>query len=223
MRRSRLAAARAGHVRKRGQPCGRQRNVGSPRGPHLMVSTSMVYGCIIDVFNTENISAECPRRSALRSCYDYVLGLCGRMKHVVGRVFCPLRCFAALPRKLALLWGWMGGRGCCSFLSLCFFAPLARNTQHYGEGWGRCCWRLQPSDSYFGFRDGTLLVCLVGLPCLAGFGAQAVAVDQVADGRPGNLAIDPKLQLYQIALGGAGEGGKLLVGFDLGVEVAAVG
>jgi len=24
-----------------------------------MVSTSMVYGCIIDVFNTENISAEC--------------------------------------------------------------------------------------------------------------------------------------------------------------------
>ena len=59
MRRSRLAAARAGHVRKRGQPCGRQRNVGSPRGPHLMVSTSMVYGCIIDVFNTENISAEC--------------------------------------------------------------------------------------------------------------------------------------------------------------------
>ena len=21
--------------------------------------------------------------------------------------FCPLRCFAALPRKLALLWGWM--------------------------------------------------------------------------------------------------------------------
>ena len=59
MRRSRLAAARAGHVRKRGQPRGRQRNVGSPRGPHLMVSTSMVYGCIIDVFNTENISAEC--------------------------------------------------------------------------------------------------------------------------------------------------------------------
>lgn len=26
-----------------------------------MVSTSMVYGCIIDVFNTENISAECIR------------------------------------------------------------------------------------------------------------------------------------------------------------------
>ena len=48
-------------------------------------------------------------------------------------------------------------------------------------------------------------------------------MDQVADGRPGNLAIDPKLQLDQIALGGAGEGGKLLVGLDLGVEVAAVG
>ena len=48
-------------------------------------------------------------------------------------------------------------------------------------------------------------------------------MDQVTDGRPRNLAIDPKLQLNQIALGGAGEGGKLLVGFDLSVEVAAVG
>ena len=108
MRRSRLAAARAGHVRKRGQPHGRQRNVGSPRGPHLMVSTSMVYGCTIDVFNTEDISAECPRRSALRSCYDYVLGLCGRMKDVAGRAFRPLRCFVALPRK----------------------------ARHFGDGWG---------------------------------------------------------------------------------------
>ncbi|WP_368143345.1 hypothetical protein, partial [Collinsella aerofaciens] len=35
--------------------------------PHLMVSTSMVYGCIIDVFNTEDISAECAGRElALR-------------------------------------------------------------------------------------------------------------------------------------------------------------
>ena len=48
-------------------------------------------------------------------------------------------------------------------------------------------------------------------------------MDQVTDGRPRNLAIDSKLQLNQIALGGAGEGGKLLMGFDLGVEVAAVG
>lgn len=48
-------------------------------------------------------------------------------------------------------------------------------------------------------------------------------MDQVADGWPGNLAIDPKLQLDQIALGGASEGGKLLVGLDLGVEVAAAG
>lgn len=46
-------------------------------------------------------------------------------------------------------------------------------------------------------------------------------MDQVADGWPGNLAIDPKLQLDQIALGGAGKGGKLLVGLDPGVEVAA--
>ncbi len=72
MRRSRLAAARAGHVRKRGQPCGRQRNVGSPRGPHLMVSTSMVYGCIIDVFNTENISAECFQGLARTAFYRHV-------------------------------------------------------------------------------------------------------------------------------------------------------
>ena len=76
MRRSRLAAARAGHVRKRGQPCGRQRNVGSPRGPHLMVSTSMVYGCTIDVFNTENISAECSgEKPPSRPRIPYVHGL----------------------------------------------------------------------------------------------------------------------------------------------------
>ena len=158
MRRSRLAAARAGHVRKRGQPCGRQRNVGSPRGPHLMVSTSMVYGCIIDVFNSEDISAECPRRLALRSCYDYVLGLCGRMKDVVGRVFRPLSLFRGFAAKPRATLGVDGGRGRCNALSLCFFAPLARNAQHYGKGWGCCCWRLQPSDCYFGSRGGTMLV-----------------------------------------------------------------
>ena len=91
------------------------------------------------------------------------------------------------------------------------------------KGWGRCCLRLQPSDYYFGTRGGALLVLLVRLPGLAGFGAQTIAVDQVAAGRPGNLTIAPKLQLDQIALGGASEGGKLLVGLDLGVEVAAVG
>lgn len=48
-------------------------------------------------------------------------------------------------------------------------------------------------------------------------------MDQVADGRPGNLAVDPKLELDQIALGGAGEGRELFVSFYLGVEVAAVG
>ena len=42
-----------------------------------MVSTPMVYGYAIGVFNSEDISAECPRRLALRSCYDYVLGLWG--------------------------------------------------------------------------------------------------------------------------------------------------
>ena len=89
------------------------------------------------------------------------------------------------------------------------------------KGWGRCCLRLQPSDYYFGTRGGALLVLLVRLPGLAGFGAQTIAVDQVAAGQPGNLTIAPKLQLDQIALGGASEGGKLLVGLDLGVEVAA--
>ena len=29
------------------------------------------------------------------------------MKDVVVAAFCPLRCFAALPRNLAPLWGWM--------------------------------------------------------------------------------------------------------------------
>ena len=89
-----------------------------------MVSTSMVYGCIIDVFNTENISAECLRRLALRSCYDYVLGLCGRMKDVVGRVFRPFRCFAALPRNLAPLWDAGEDRVAAVFSEL-FFIPFA--------------------------------------------------------------------------------------------------
>lgn len=127
MRRSRLAAARAGHVRKRGQPCGRQRNVGSPRGPHLMVSTSMVYGCIIDVFNTENIGAECsgdkpPSRPRIPCVYGLEVGgrrrtwlwgmrvpvavsrLCrerratlGRMEDVVVALTCPYRISGAFP------------------------------------------------------------------------------------------------------------------------------
>lgn len=127
MRRSRLAAARAGHVRKRGQPCGRQRNVGSPRGPHLMVSTSMVYGCIIDVFNTENISAECsgekpPSRPRIPCVYGLEVGgrrrtwlwgmrvpvavsrLCrerratlGRMEDVIVALTCPYRISGAFP------------------------------------------------------------------------------------------------------------------------------
>ena len=125
MRRSRLAAARAGHVRKRGQPCGRQRNVGSPRGPHLMVSTSMVYGCIIDVFNTENISAECsgekPRHAPGSPAFT-ALGSAWAEDSVVGNT-CPGRCFAALPRK-ARHFGASGGCGCCGDLSLSLFRAL---------------------------------------------------------------------------------------------------
>ena len=127
MRRSRLAAGRAGHVRKRGQPCGRQRNVESPRGPHLMVSTSMVYGCIIDVFNTEDISAECsgekpPSRPRIPCVYGLEVGgrrrtwlwgmrvpvavsrLCrerratlGRMEDVIVALTCPYRISGAFP------------------------------------------------------------------------------------------------------------------------------
>ena len=107
MRRSRLAAARAGHVRKRGQPCGRQRNVGSPRGPHLMVSTSMVYGCTIDVFNTEDISAECsgekprhapgfPAFTALRSAGGEGRGCWGDMSRLLFR--------ALRERRITLAW-----------------------------------------------------------------------------------------------------------------------
>lgn len=109
MRRSRLAAARAGHVRKRGQPCGRQRNVGSPRGPHLMVSTSMVYGCIIDVFNTENISAECsgekpPSRPRIPCVYGLEVG--GRRRTWSIGVRVP-SLFRALRERRATL-GWVG-------------------------------------------------------------------------------------------------------------------
>lgn len=109
MRRSRLAAARAGHVRKRGQPCGRQRNVGSPRGPHLMVSTSMVYGCIIDVFNTENISAECsgeksPSRPRIPCVYGLEVG--GRRRTWSIGVRVPSLFRALRERRVTL--GWVG-------------------------------------------------------------------------------------------------------------------
>ena len=35
-----------------------------------MVSTSMVYGCTIDVFNTEDISAECAGKKTYGGPYD---------------------------------------------------------------------------------------------------------------------------------------------------------
>ena len=38
--------------------------------------------------------------------------------------FCPLRCFAALPRNLAPLWGWMEVLAVAAFLEL-FFIPYA--------------------------------------------------------------------------------------------------
>ena len=70
-----------------------------------------------------------PRRLALRSCYDYVLGLCGRMKDVVVGLLSPLlfRGFAAKPRATL---GMDGGLGCCRLFgallySLCWMkSPL---------------------------------------------------------------------------------------------------
>ena len=122
MRRSRLAAARAGHVRKRGQPHGRQRNVGSPRGPHLMVSTSMVYGCIIDVFNTEDISAECsgekpPSRPRIPCVYGLEVGSRRRMWLMGIRVPFAVSRFA----RKACYFGANGERGCCVNLSRAYF------------------------------------------------------------------------------------------------------
>ena len=63
----------------RGSPVGVSPTLASPRGPHLMVSTSMVYGCIIDVFNTEDISAECsgekpPSRPRIPCVYGLEVG-----------------------------------------------------------------------------------------------------------------------------------------------------
>lgn len=64
--------------------------------------------------------AGCPRRLALRSCYDYVLGLWGWMKDVADGVPCPGRCFAPLARKAQYFGrgGWLAdsdgleGYGC---------------------------------------------------------------------------------------------------------------
>lgn len=51
---------------------------------------------------------------------------------VVGGLLSPslFRGFAAKPRATL---GMDGGRGCCGFLSLCFFAALPRNAQHLGK------------------------------------------------------------------------------------------
>lgn len=38
-----------------------------------------------------------------------------------------------LCRERRVTLGMDGGRGCCNALSLCFFAPLARNAQHLGK------------------------------------------------------------------------------------------
>ena len=50
------------------------------------------------------------------------------MKDVVVGAFGPFRCFAALPRNLAPLWGWMGGVAVAAFypraLGLAVFLEL---------------------------------------------------------------------------------------------------
>ena len=122
MRRSRLAAGRAGHVRKRGQPHGRQRNVGSPRGPHLMVSTPMVYGYAIGVFNSEDISAECsgekpPSRPRIPYVYGLEVGSRRRTWLMGIRVPFAVSRFA----RKAHHFGLNGERGCRSNLSRVYF------------------------------------------------------------------------------------------------------
>lgn len=74
-----------------------------------MVSTSMVYGCIIDVFNTENISAECsgekpPSRPRIPCVYGLEVGVGGGLgcwEYVSRSLFRALR-----ERRAAL--GWVG-------------------------------------------------------------------------------------------------------------------
>ena len=65
------------------------------------------------------------------------------MKNVVGRAFRPLRCFATLPRKLALLWGWMEvlavatfyprALGLVAFLELILFLMLNEKPHVFAE------------------------------------------------------------------------------------------
>ena len=141
MRRSRLAAARAGHVRKRGQPCGRQRNVGSPRGPHLMVSTSMVYGCIIDVFNTEDISAECsgekpPSRPRIPYVYGLEVGSRRRTWLMGIRVPFAVSRFA----RKARYFGVGGGRGCRGDLSQAYFWNVSPTINYPWHTCAKACW-----------------------------------------------------------------------------------
>lgn len=158
MRRSRLAAARAGHVRKRGQPHGRQRNVGSPRGPHLMVSTSMVYGCTIDVFNTEDISAECsgekpPSRPRIPCVYGLEVGSRRRMWLMGIRVPFAVSRFA----RKARYFGANGERGCWVDWSLLLFRGFAAKSAVLWDGWGALLshysvpahfWNVSPTINY---------------------------------------------------------------------------
>lgn len=59
------------------------------------------------------------------------------MKDVVGRVFRPLRCFAALPRNHALLWERVGDMVVTAFYPLAFSRLWRETSQHFGhrEDW----------------------------------------------------------------------------------------
>ena len=98
-----------------------------------MVSTSMVYGCIIDVFNTEDISAECsgekpPSRPRIPCVYGLEVGGRRRTWSIGIRVPFAVSRFA----RKARYFGMDGERGCCGGFSLCCFAALPRKAQHFG-------------------------------------------------------------------------------------------
>ena len=105
-----------------------------------MVSTSMVYGCIIDVFNTENISAECsgekpPSRPRIPCVYGLEVGVGGGLgcwEYVSRSLF---RGFAA---KGAPLWGewrmWL-----LQWLVPFAVSRFARKARYFGMGGERGC------------------------------------------------------------------------------------
>ena len=89
------------------------------------------------------------------------------MKDVVVGAFCPLRCFAALPRNLAPLWGWMGDAVVAESYPFAFLR-LWRETRSTMEKAGDAVVGVSsPLITNFGSAAGRCWRYLLGLPCLA--------------------------------------------------------